>query len=179
MMFESGEEYILDQEKLGRFEKMGRIESPENNLAADFDFFKEIGLIDIVGPKAREIIEQDCNIVSACAARPYPLVVDRAKGSIITDVDGREYLDFVAGIAVMNAGHSNPEVNAAIYAQLEKMTHCGYGFFCRAACETCKKVDRAFSLFESLLLQQRDRSCRSCNQARVLENKAAKPYFIL
>ena len=141
MMFEIGEEYILDQEKLGRFEKTGRIESPENNLAADFDFFKEIGLLDIVGPKARELIEQDCNIVSACAARPYPLVVDRAKGSIITDVDGREYLDFVAGIAVMNAGHSNPEVNAAISAQLEKMTHCGYGdFFAEPPVKLAKKL---------------------------------------
>jgi len=141
MMFERGEEYILDQEKLGRFEKTGRIESPENNLAEDLDFFKEIGLIDIVGPKAREIIEQDCNIVSACAARPYSLVVDRAKGSIITDVDGREYLDFVAGIAVMNAGHSNPEVNAAISAQLEKMTHCGYGdFFAEPPVKLAKKL---------------------------------------
>jgi len=141
MMFEIGEEYILDQEKLGRFEKTGRIESPENNLAADFDFFKEIGLLDIVGPKARELIEQDCNIVSACAARPYPLVVDRAKGSIITDVDGREYLDFVAGIAVMSAGHSNPEVNAAISAQLEKMTHCGYGdFFAEPPVKLAKKL---------------------------------------
>ena len=141
MMFEIGEEYILDQEKLGRFKKTGRIESPEKNLAADFDFFKEIGLLDIVGPKAREIIEQDCNIVSACAARPYPLVVDRAKGSIITDVDGREYLDFVAGIAVMNAGHSNPEVNAAISAQLEKMTHCGYGdFFAEPPVKLAKKL---------------------------------------
>ncbi|OEU44173.1 acetylornithine aminotransferase [Methanosarcina sp. Ant1] len=140
-MFEIGEEYILDQEKLRRFEKTGRIESPENNLAADFDLFKEIGLIDIVGPKAREIIEQDCNIVSACAARPYPLVVDRAKGSIITDVDGREYLDFVAGIAVMNAGHSNPEVNAAIFSQLEKMTHCGYGdFFAEPPVKLAKKL---------------------------------------
>lgn len=141
MMFEIGEEYILDQEKLGRFEKTGRIESPENNLAADFDFFKEIGLLDIVGPKARELIEQDCNIVSACAVRPYPLVVDRAKSSIITDVDGREYLDFVAGIAVMSAGHSNPEVNAVISAQLEKMTHCGYGdFFAESPVKLAKKL---------------------------------------
>lgn len=98
-------------------------------------------MIDIVGPKARGIIDQDCNIVSACAARPYPLVVDRAKGSIIIDVDGREYLDFVAGIAVMSAGHSNPEVNAAISAQLEKMTHCGYGdFFAEPPVKLAKKL---------------------------------------
>jgi 4-aminobutyrate aminotransferase len=110
--------------------------------AIDLDFFaQEIGLIDIIGPKAREIIEQDCNTVSACVARPYPLVVDRARSSIITDVDGREYIDFVAGIAVMNAGYSNPEVNAAISAQLEKMTHCGYGdFFAEPPVKLAKKL---------------------------------------
>ncbi len=106
------------------------MENQEDNQANDLDFFAQnIGLLDIIGPKARKIIEQDCNTVSACVARPYPLVVDRAKGSIIKDVDGREYIDFIAGIAVMNAGYSNPEVITAVSAQLEKITHCGYGDF--------------------------------------------------
>ena len=109
MIFEIWEGFILNQEKLEGFEKAG--------------------LLDLIGSKAREIIEQDCDTVSACMARPYPLVVDRAKGSIIGDIDGREYIDFVAGIAVMNAGYSNPEVKAAISAQLEKITHIGYGDF--------------------------------------------------
>jgi 4-aminobutyrate aminotransferase len=55
--------------------------------------------------------------------------VDRAKGSIVRDVDGEEYIDFTAGIAVMNAGHSNSDVKTAISTQLEKMTHIGYGDF--------------------------------------------------
>lgn len=46
--------------------------------------------------------------------------MDSAKGSVIRDVDGREYIDLVAGIAVMNAGYSNSEVKAAILSQLEK-----------------------------------------------------------
>ena len=110
--------------------------------ALDLDFFEqEIGLLDFVGPKARKIIGKDCNIISACEARPYPLVVDRAKGSVIQDVDGREYLDLVAGIAVMNAGYSNPEVKAAISAQLEKMVHCGYGdFFAEPPLKLAKKL---------------------------------------
>jgi len=106
------------------------MENQEVNQANELDFFiQNIGLLDIIGPKARKIIEQDCNTVSACVARPYPLVVDRAMGSIIKDVDGREYIDFVAGIAVMNTGYSNPEVISAVSAQLEKITHCGYGDF--------------------------------------------------
>ncbi len=80
--------------------------------------------------------------MSACEARPYPLVVDSAKGSIIRDVDGREYLDLVAGIAVMNAGYSNPEVKAAISAQLEKIIHCGYGdFFAEPPLKLAKKLE--------------------------------------
>lgn len=102
----------------------------------------ETELLDTVSPKAREIIEQDCNITSACAARPYPLVVDSAKGSIITDIDGREYIDLVAGIAVMNAGYSNPQVKTAISTQLEKMTHCGYGdFFAEPPIKLAKKLE--------------------------------------
>ena len=118
------------------------MEKQEENEALDLDFFEqEIGLLDFVGPKARKIIGQDCNIISACEARPYPLVVDRAKGSVIQDVDGREYIDLVAGIAVMNAGYSNPEVKAAISAQLEKMVHCGYGdFFAEPPLKLAKKL---------------------------------------
>lgn len=123
------------------------MENPGKNTAQevgpDLDLFEhEAGLLDIVGPKAREIIGQDCNIISACAARPYPLVVDSAKGSIIRDVNGREYIDLVAGIAVMNAGYSNPEIKAAISAQLEKMTHCGYGdFFAEPPVKLAKKLE--------------------------------------
>jgi len=115
-------------------------------LETEFNLFEqEVGLLDTVGPKAREIIGQDCSMVSACVARPYPLVVDRAKGSIIRDIDGKEYIDFVAGIAVMNAGYSNPEVKAAISAQLDKMVHCGYGdFFAEPPLKLAKKL-RALS----------------------------------
>ncbi|HTZ98251.1 MAG TPA: aspartate aminotransferase family protein [Terriglobales bacterium] len=53
-----------------------------------------------------------------------PLVVDRATGATITDVNGREYLDCFAGISVVNAGHNNPAVIAAAKAQMDKLVHC-------------------------------------------------------
>lgn len=49
--------------------------------------------------------------------------VDRASGATITDVDGREWLDFAAGIAVTNVGHCAPAVVEAVRAQLERFTH--------------------------------------------------------
>ena len=52
-----------------------------------------------------------------------PVVVERAEGSRVWDVDGTEYLDCFAGIAVNNAGHRHPKVIAAAKAQLDKLVH--------------------------------------------------------
>jgi len=53
-----------------------------------------------------------------------PLVVEKASGVTVTDVNGREYLDCFAGISVVNAGHCNPEIVAAAKAQMDKVVHC-------------------------------------------------------
>ncbi|MGB5745742.1 MAG: 4-aminobutyrate--2-oxoglutarate transaminase [Desulfobacterales bacterium] len=49
--------------------------------------------------------------------------VESAQGAILRDVEGREYIDFAGGIAVMNIGHSHPKVVSAIKEQAEKLTH--------------------------------------------------------
>lgn len=49
--------------------------------------------------------------------------VAKAEGALIVDVEGREYIDFAGGIAVMNVGHSHPKVVAAIREQAGKFTH--------------------------------------------------------
>jgi len=54
-----------------------------------------------------------------------PIVIDHASGAVITDVNGREYLDCFAGISVVNAGHCNPHVLAAAKKQMDKLVHCG------------------------------------------------------
>ena len=54
---------------------------------------------------------------------PSCLEVESAKGSYITDVNGKDYLDFVAGISACTLGHSNPIITNSIKEQLEKYTH--------------------------------------------------------
>jgi len=49
--------------------------------------------------------------------------IAHARGAVLTDVEGNDYLDFGGGIAVMNVGHSHPKVVAAIKEQAEKFTH--------------------------------------------------------
>ncbi|MBW1649521.1 MAG: 4-aminobutyrate--2-oxoglutarate transaminase [Deltaproteobacteria bacterium] len=49
--------------------------------------------------------------------------ISSAKGSLLTDSQGKEYIDFAGGIAVMNIGHSHPKVVEALKKQAEKFTH--------------------------------------------------------
>ena len=61
--------------------------------------------------------------------RRMPMVLVRGQGTSVWDEEGREYLDFTAGWAVLNLGHSHPEVTAAIQAQaseLVQMTNLFY-----------------------------------------------------
>jgi acetylornithine/N-succinyldiaminopimelate aminotransferase len=52
-----------------------------------------------------------------------PVVVVRGEGARVWDSDGKEYLDFLAGIAVCSLGHSHPRVVGAIKEQAERLTH--------------------------------------------------------
>ncbi|MFN3477375.1 MAG: aminotransferase class III-fold pyridoxal phosphate-dependent enzyme, partial [Candidatus Methylomirabilales bacterium] len=52
-----------------------------------------------------------------------PIVLVKGEGARVWDSDGKEYLDFVAGLAVNNLGHCHPKVVAAIKDQAEKLLH--------------------------------------------------------
>ncbi len=75
--------------------------------------------------------------------------VSKARGSVITSVDGKEYLDFGGGIAVMNVGHSHPKVVSAIKNQAERFTHTcfmvtPYDSAVRLADILCRKIPGSF-----------------------------------
>jgi len=53
----------------------------------------------------------------------YPLLLVRGKGTRVWDLEGKEYLDFVSGLAVCNLGHCHPKVVKAIQDQAEKLIH--------------------------------------------------------
>ncbi|PRR72480.1 acetylornithine transaminase [Neomoorella humiferrea] len=54
----------------------------------------------------------------------YPVALVRGEGTRVWDADGREYLDFVGGLAVNSLGHCHPRVVAAIREQAGKLLHC-------------------------------------------------------
>jgi 4-aminobutyrate aminotransferase len=75
------------------------------------------------GPKARAAVEADTRLISPSYTRSYPLVARRGRGIRVEDVDGNEFLDFAAGIAVVSTGHCHPEVVAAIRKQAGELLH--------------------------------------------------------
>ena len=81
------------------------------------------------GPKARELLKLDAEVISPSAVRWYPLVAESGSGCIVKDVDGNEYIDFNSGIAVLAVGHSHPRVVKAIKDQAEKLIHYSWTDF--------------------------------------------------
>jgi len=75
------------------------------------------------GPEAARLIAKDDTVVSPSYTRVYPLVAESGAGLWIRDVDGNEFLDFTAGIAVCATGHCHPQVVAAIKDQADRLLH--------------------------------------------------------
>jgi len=75
------------------------------------------------GPNATHVLEGDEKYISPSYTRSYPMVAKHGRGCIITDVDGNEFLDFSAGIAVVSTGHCHPHVVAAIQKQAGELIH--------------------------------------------------------
>ena len=75
------------------------------------------------GPNARRILEADKKYISPSYTRSYPMVAKRGRGIMVEDVDGNEFMDFAAGIAVCSTGHCHPEVVDAIQKQAGELIH--------------------------------------------------------
>ena len=70
-----------------------------------------------------------------------PIVVAKASGAVVTDENGKEYLDCFAGISVVNAGHNNPKVIAAAKAQMDKLIHCAsYIYHAQPVADLAEKI---------------------------------------
>ncbi len=99
-------------------------------------------ILNLPGPKARALIERDAAVISPSYARAYPFVMDHGKGSYLWDVDGNQFLDFMAGIAVNSTGHSHPKVVKAIQDQAEKFIHISSDFYHDLWVQLGEQLDR-------------------------------------
>ena len=73
--------------------------------------------------KSTAIVERDKAVIAPCSRLAYfPLVIEKASGAVITDVDGNEYIDFLSSASSLNMGSNNPVVTDAIKAQLDRFS---------------------------------------------------------
>jgi predicted acetylornithine/succinylornithine family transaminase len=75
----------------------------------------------------------------------FPIVVTKGEGCWLWDLDGRRYLDFLAGIAVCNLGHVNPNVYDGVIAQAKKLFHVSNLFYTEPQIKAAEiLVERSF-----------------------------------
>jgi 4-aminobutyrate aminotransferase len=73
--------------------------------------------------------------------RVQPVVIEKAQGAIITDIEGKNYIDCFSGIAVTNAGHCNEKVSEAAKAQMDKLVHCcSYVYYSQPTADLAEKL---------------------------------------
>ena len=95
------------------------------------------------GPKPAAVIARREAVVPSAIHCGYPVVMKRAEGAIIEDLDGNHFLDWIGGVGVLNIGHCHPEVVAAVKEQADKyfhgmfnvVTHEGYVSLAEKLCE--------------------------------------------
>ncbi|WP_137290428.1 aspartate aminotransferase family protein [Natronorubrum halophilum] len=88
--------------------------------------FDDAPSVDSVpGPNSERLLERQQEIESNAVAYPrrVPIALDEARGATVRDVDGNTFLDFFAGIGVLNVGHSNPYVLEGVQEQIATYTH--------------------------------------------------------
>ena len=102
-------------------------------------------LTKLPGPKAKNLIKIDEEVMSTSYTRVYPLVVKKGKGVWIEDIDGNTFLDFTAGIAVCSTGHCHPKVVEAIKNQVDQLIHMsGTDFYYSPQILLAKKLNSLF-----------------------------------
>jgi 4-aminobutyrate aminotransferase/(S)-3-amino-2-methylpropionate transaminase len=81
---------------------------------------------EIPGPRSREIVERKERVIADPLSLTWPIVIERADGVRLTDVDGNTFIDFTGGVGCLNVGHSHPRVVEAAQEQLERFSHTDF-----------------------------------------------------
>jgi len=71
------------------------------------------------------VVQRGSTVFTPAAHHCYPITISKGAGTSIISLDGRRYLDFSSGLAVLNLGHNEPRVMAAVRGQLERYVHTG------------------------------------------------------
>ena len=80
----------------------------------------------VPGPRSRALLAERSAAVARGPSHVTPVFIARGEGALVEDVDGNRFIDFAAGLAVLNAGHLNEAVVAAVREQAGRFLHACY-----------------------------------------------------
>ena len=96
--------------------------------------------------KSLAVVARDKAVIAPCSRLAYfPLVIEKASGATITDVDGNEYIDFLSSASSLNMGSNNPVVTDAIKAQLDRFSQFAIAYTYNE--RTVEYAERLVSVF--------------------------------
>ncbi|CAI9115688.1 OLC1v1016663C1 [Oldenlandia corymbosa var. corymbosa] len=117
------------------------VSAPEEAAASS----KVIQKGNVAAGKTKEIIDDEKRVLVGTYAR-VPIVLSHGKGCKLYDVEGKEYLDLMSGIAVNALGHGDPDWQRAIVEQADTLTHVSNIYYSVPQVELAKRlVDRSFA----------------------------------
>lgn len=80
----------------------------------------------VPGPKSKELLELRQKYVPRGISYSTQIFVEKAKGAVITDIDGNQFIDFAGGIGVINVGHCHEKVVKAAKEQIDRFIHTSF-----------------------------------------------------
>ncbi len=135
------------------------------------------------GPNARQVLEGDRKYISPSYTRSYPLVAKHGRGVVVTDVDGNEFFDFSAGIAVVSTGHCHPHVVAAIQKQAGELIHMsGTDFYYESMVTLAERLSNIAPMpgpHKIYYGNSGTEAIECCSEAGALPHQTAKHHCIL
>jgi 4-aminobutyrate aminotransferase/(S)-3-amino-2-methylpropionate transaminase len=88
---------------------------------------RAINLVTSVpGPRSEEMLARKKQAVAAPISVQSPIVIDSARGTVVTDIDGNSFLDLAGGIGCLTVGHAHPRVVEAVQRQAARFLHTDY-----------------------------------------------------
>lgn len=93
----------------------------------------------------KALLERRLKVLPKGLGIAFPIFAQKAKNSELWDVDGNRYIDFVAGIGVLNTGHTHPKITAAVSEQIQNFSHtagqiASYESYVQLCEELCKRA---------------------------------------
>ena len=76
----------------------------------------------------------------------YQVVLEKGEGAYLYDIEGKQYLDFAAGIAVCSLGYGHPDYTAALKNQVDKLLHTSNLYYTTSVANAADKLKQATQL---------------------------------